>query len=98
MSEPEFVTLQVEDGVGTIRLDRPKMNAINDQLHREVRAAALEAGKNTDVGAVVPSGGGRGVAPRAAPQGEGHPPGPRGGARGRRVPHPFTQGAGPPPP
>ena len=43
MAEPEFVTLQVEDGVGTIRLDRPKMNAINEQLHREVRAAAMEA-------------------------------------------------------
>ena len=33
MAEPEFVTLQVEDGVGTIRLDRPKMNAIDEQLH-----------------------------------------------------------------
>ena len=43
MAEPEFVTLQVEDGVGTIRLDRPKMNAINEQLHWEVRAAAIEA-------------------------------------------------------
>ena len=43
MTEPEFVTLQVEDGVGTIRLDRPKMNAIDEQLHREVRAAAMEA-------------------------------------------------------
>jgi enoyl-CoA hydratase/carnithine racemase len=57
--DSEFVTLQVEDGVGTIRLDRPKMNAIDDQLHREVRAAALEAGKNTDVRAVVVYGGER---------------------------------------
>jgi enoyl-CoA hydratase/carnithine racemase len=59
MTEPEFVTLQVEDGVGTIRLDRPKMNAINEQLHREVRAAALEAGKREDVRAVVLYGGER---------------------------------------
>ena len=59
MSEPEFVTLQVEDGVGTIRLDRPKMNAIDDQLHREVRAAALEAGRRDDVRAVVLYGGER---------------------------------------
>ena len=59
MSAPEFVTLQVEDGVGTIRLDRPKMNAINDQLHREVRAAALEAGAREDVRAVVVYGGER---------------------------------------
>src|SRR3954453_18955707 len=60
MTEPEFVTLQVEDGVGTIRLDRPKMNAINEQLHWEVRAAAQEAGKREDVRAVVLSGGERG--------------------------------------
>ena len=25
----EFVRLEVEDGVGTIRIDRPKMNALN---------------------------------------------------------------------
>ena len=56
---PEFVTLQVEDGIGTIRLDRPKMNAINEQLHREVRAAAEEAGERSDVRAVVLYGGER---------------------------------------
>jgi enoyl-CoA hydratase/carnithine racemase len=59
MADPEFVTLQVEDGVGTIRLDRPKMNAINEQLHFEVRAAALEAGKREDIRAVVLYGGER---------------------------------------
>jgi enoyl-CoA hydratase/carnithine racemase len=59
MAAPEFVTLQVTDGVGTIRLDRPKMNAINEQLHREVRAAALEAGEREDVRAVVVYGGER---------------------------------------
>jgi enoyl-CoA hydratase/carnithine racemase len=59
MAAPEFVTLQVDDGVGTIRLDRPKMNAINEQLHWEVRAAALEAGKREDVRAVVLYGGER---------------------------------------
>jgi enoyl-CoA hydratase/carnithine racemase len=59
MAAPEFVTLQVEDGVGTIRLDRPKMNAINEQLHREVRAAALEAGQREEVRAVVLYGGER---------------------------------------
>ena len=53
MAEPEFVTLQVEDGVGTIRLDRPKMNAISEQLHREVRAAALEASERDDVRAKI---------------------------------------------
>ncbi|MGY1746662.1 enoyl-CoA hydratase/isomerase family protein [Blastococcus sp. SYSU D00695] len=59
MSEPEFVTLQVEDGVGTIRLDRPKMNAINEQVHREVRIAAMEAAAREDVRAVVVYGGER---------------------------------------
>jgi enoyl-CoA hydratase/carnithine racemase len=59
MTEPEFVTLQVEDGVATIRLDRPKMNAINEQLYREVRAAAQEAAKRADVRAVVLYGGER---------------------------------------
>src|ERR1700712_437456 len=59
MAEPEFVTLQVENGVGTIRLDRPKMNAINEQLHWEVRAAAMEASKREEVRAVVLYGGER---------------------------------------
>jgi enoyl-CoA hydratase/carnithine racemase len=59
MADPEFVTLQVEDGVGTIRLDRPKMNAIDEQLHFEVRAAAMEASKRAEVRAVVLYGGER---------------------------------------
>jgi enoyl-CoA hydratase/carnithine racemase len=59
MATWEFVTLQVEDGVGTIRLDRPKMNAINEQLHREVRAAAMEASRRDEVRAVVLYGGER---------------------------------------
>jgi enoyl-CoA hydratase/carnithine racemase len=59
MADPEFVTLHVEDGVGTIRLDRPKMNAIDEQLHGEVRVAAMEATKREDVRAVVLYGGER---------------------------------------
>jgi enoyl-CoA hydratase/carnithine racemase len=59
MPAPEFVTLHVEDGVGTIRLDRPKMNAIDEQLHWEVRAAALEATDRPDVRSVVLYGGER---------------------------------------
>jgi enoyl-CoA hydratase/carnithine racemase len=55
----ELVTLQVEDGVGTIRLDRPKMNAIDEQLHMEVRKAAMEASERSDVRAVVLYGGER---------------------------------------
>src|SRR6478735_4162520 len=59
MADPEFVTLQVEDGVGTIRLDRPKMNAIDEQLHLEVRAAAMEAASREEIRAVVLYGGER---------------------------------------
>ena len=55
----EFVTLSVEDGVGTIRLDRPKMNAINDELYRGVHAAAEQAAADPEVRAVVLYGGER---------------------------------------
>jgi enoyl-CoA hydratase/carnithine racemase len=54
---PQFVTLEVEDGVGTIRLDRPPMNALNIVVQEEIRAAALEAGERSDVRAVVVYGG-----------------------------------------
>ncbi|MCH8029386.1 MAG: enoyl-CoA hydratase/isomerase family protein, partial [Candidatus Dadabacteria bacterium] len=47
------------DGVGTIRLDRPKMNALNQQVQEEIRAAAQEATERDDVRAVVVYGGER---------------------------------------
>ncbi|TDD50202.1 enoyl-CoA hydratase/isomerase family protein [Kribbella antibiotica] len=55
----EFVNLTVSDGVGTIRLDRPKMNALNVQVQDEIRAAAEEAAASDDVRAVVVYGGER---------------------------------------
>ena len=55
----ELVRLEVEDAVGTIRLDRPKMNAINAQLRAELHEAALEARDREDVRAVVLYGGER---------------------------------------
>jgi enoyl-CoA hydratase/carnithine racemase len=55
----EFVRLEVEDGIGTIRLDRPKMNALNVQVQEEIRAAALEATNDPAVKAVVVYGGER---------------------------------------
>lgn len=55
----EFVSLQVADGVGTIRLDRPKMNALDAQVQEEIRAAAQEASERDDVKAVVVWGGER---------------------------------------
>ncbi|HEY6739736.1 MAG TPA: enoyl-CoA hydratase-related protein [Actinopolymorphaceae bacterium] len=53
----DFVRLEVEDGVGTIRLDRPPMNALNAQVQREIRSAAEEASERSDVAAVVVYGG-----------------------------------------
>jgi len=55
----EFVRFEVEGAVGTIRLDRPKMNALNAQVQEEIRAAALEATARDDVRAVVIYGGER---------------------------------------
>jgi enoyl-CoA hydratase len=53
----EFVGLEVGDGIGTVRLDRPPMNALNKQVQEELRAAALEATDRADVRAVVLYGG-----------------------------------------
>lgn len=53
----EFVRLEVEDGIGTIRLDRPPVNALNKQVQEEIRAAAQEATDRADVKAVIVYGG-----------------------------------------
>jgi enoyl-CoA hydratase/carnithine racemase len=55
----EFVRLEVADGVGTLRLDRPKMNALDAAMQEEIRAAAAEATARDDVKAVVVWGGER---------------------------------------
>ena len=52
-----FVRLEVEDGIGTIRLDRPPMNALNEQVQDELHAAATEATENRSVRAVIIYGG-----------------------------------------
>src|ERR671913_967989 len=90
MAEPEFVTLSVEDGVGTIRLDRPKMNAIDEQLHTEVRAAALEATERADVRAVVIYGGERVFAAGADIKAMSQLTGSSMVAWGRELTHSFT--------
>ena len=53
----EFVRLEVEDGVGTIRLDRPPMNALSSQVQQEIRECASEATARADVRAVIVYGG-----------------------------------------
>jgi len=53
----EFVRLEVDGGIGTIRLERPPMNALNVAMQEEIRAAALEATQRRDIRAVVLYGG-----------------------------------------
>ncbi|GAA2573282.1 enoyl-CoA hydratase-related protein [Actinomadura fulvescens] len=55
----EFVRVEVEDGIGTIRLDRPKMNALNAQVQRELIEAARQVTADETVAAVVLYGGER---------------------------------------
>ncbi|MEU6134734.1 enoyl-CoA hydratase-related protein [Nocardioides sp. NPDC047086] len=55
----DFVNLTVEDGIGTIRLDRPKMNAISFQVQAELLEVATQAAADDDVRAVVVYGGER---------------------------------------
>ena len=53
----KFVRLEVEDGIGTIRLDRPPMNALNSEVQDGLHAAATEAAENRSVRAVILYGG-----------------------------------------
>lgn len=53
----EFVRLEVDGPVGTIRLDRPPMNALSRQMQEEIRAAAAEAAQRGDIRAVIVYGG-----------------------------------------
>ncbi|WP_410674628.1 enoyl-CoA hydratase/isomerase family protein [Amycolatopsis sp. cmx-4-68] len=53
----EFVSLEVKDGVGTIRLDRPPVNALNAQVTAELAELAKEVSERDDVRAVILYGG-----------------------------------------
>jgi enoyl-CoA hydratase/carnithine racemase len=55
----DVVRFEVEDGVGTIRLDRPPMNPIDSVMQEGLLRAAAEASDRRDVGAVVVYGGQR---------------------------------------
>jgi enoyl-CoA hydratase/carnithine racemase len=52
----DFVNLEVADGIGTIRLNRPPVNALNDQVTAELTEAARAAAMD-EVRAVVIYGG-----------------------------------------
>ncbi|MCI3226137.1 enoyl-CoA hydratase/isomerase family protein [Streptomyces sp. NP-1717] len=51
------VNLEVSGGVGTIRLDRPPMNALNIAIQDRLLELAAEAGRRDDVRAVILYGG-----------------------------------------
>jgi len=53
----EFVRFEVQDGVGTIYLDRPPMNALSAQVQQDIRGAAYDATQRADVRAVIVYGG-----------------------------------------
>jgi enoyl-CoA hydratase/carnithine racemase len=55
----EFVRVEVADQIATIRLDRPKMNALNFQVQAEIAAAAARVSGDSAVRAVILYGGER---------------------------------------
>ncbi len=62
MGEPEFVRVESDPNnpaVAVIRLDRPKMNALNAQMQAEIAAAAAQVTDDESVRAVVLYGGER---------------------------------------
>ena len=55
----EFVRVESADGIATIRLDRPKMNALNAQVQDEIADAAVQVSADDAVRAVILYGGER---------------------------------------
>ena len=55
----EFVRVEVADQIATIRLDRPKMNALNAQVQAEIAEAARQVSADDAVRAVILYGGER---------------------------------------
>ena len=55
----EFVRVEVADGIATVRLDRPKMNALNGQVQAEIGDAAARVAADQAVRAVILYGGER---------------------------------------
>jgi enoyl-CoA hydratase/carnithine racemase len=53
----DFVRVETEAGIATIRLGRPPLNALNGQVQTEIGAAAVQAGADADVRAVILYGG-----------------------------------------
>jgi enoyl-CoA hydratase len=53
----EFVKVEVDEGVATVRVDRAPVNALNTQVQEELRLAADECSRRDDIRAVILWGG-----------------------------------------
>jgi enoyl-CoA hydratase len=53
----EFVKVEVDEGVATVRIDRAPVNALNTQVQEELRQAADECSRRDDIRAVILWGG-----------------------------------------
>src|SRR5712692_11226744 len=53
----EFVRVETDQAVATIRLDRPPMNALNAQVQEEIAAAAAQVTADSDIRAAIIYGG-----------------------------------------
>lgn len=53
----DYVRFEVADGIGTIRVDKPKMNPLDAEIQDAIALASDEAGQRDDVRAVIVWGG-----------------------------------------
>ena len=53
----DFVRVEIRDAIGTIRLERPPMNALNRQVQDEIRDAATAVSTDDGVRAIIVYGG-----------------------------------------
>jgi enoyl-CoA hydratase len=53
----DFVSVEIEAGIATIRLDRPPMNALNGQVQEELADAAAQVGADDEARSVIIYGG-----------------------------------------
>jgi len=53
----DFVTVDIEDGIATIRLNRPPMNALNAEIQAALAQACAQVSADKDVAAVIVYGG-----------------------------------------
>jgi enoyl-CoA hydratase len=57
--DSEFIRLEVDGGIGTIRLDRPPVNALSRRCAEEIQSAAQQAADHAGVWAVIVYGSGK---------------------------------------